>query len=99
MQFAERSAPEQLVKQVGALRVEVASLEGSIQAIEQRVTSWRVEIENVLESVENVLETVERKRRSTAAAASKIGANGPQNDPTQMTMHELEMLARGRGLL
>lgn len=97
LQFAQRSAPEELVKQIGALRVEVAGLTGQIQGVEGRVTSWRVEIENVLESVENVLETVERKRRSTAASASKI--NAAPNDVSQMDLRGLEQIARSRGLL
>ena len=97
LQMASRSAPEQLVREVGQLRAEAAGVRGEVQEIQARLTSWRIEIENVLESVEGTLELVERKRRSTAASASKIDNGAGQVD--QMDTYQLEQLARGKGLL
>jgi len=99
--LASRSAPEELVKHVGALRVEVQQCRGEMDEYRARVVSWRAELEAVLESVETVLSQVERKRRSTAASASKIAAqDGNGVDPVlEMDHAQLEKLARERGLM
>jgi len=96
--LASRSAPDELVRNVGALRVEVATLRGEMEEHRARLISWRSEVEAVLESVENVLESVERKRRSTAASASKL--KPPEEQPTDYTdRYQLEQLARNKGLI
>jgi len=98
--LAARSAPDQLVRQVGALRVEVKECRDEMHEYRARVVSWRAELEAVLESVETVLSQIERKRRSTTAAAAKLDQNnGPQGgDPMTMDHAQLEKLARERGL-
>jgi len=97
--LASRSAPDELVRHVGALRVEVKECRGEMDEYKARVVSWRAELEAVLESVETVLSQVERKRRSTAASASKIAqADGPDQNVMTMDHNELEKLARERGL-
>ena len=97
--LASRSAPEELVKHVGALRVEVHECRGEMDEYKARIVSWRAELEAVLESVETVLSQVERKRRSTAASASKISGDGTlDQNPMTMDHSQLEKLARERGL-
>ena len=96
--LASRSAPEELIRAVGALRVEVHECRGEMDEYKSRIVSWRAELEAVLESVETVLSQVERKRRSTAASASKLQQQADPADPMQMDHRQLEQLARERGL-
>ncbi len=100
LRTAQRSVPEEMVKHIGALRVETAETSGKMDEYASKIIGWRAELENVLEQVEGVLESVERKRKSTAAAASRVGNSGPaEDDPSRMSIGQLEQLARSRGLM
>jgi hypothetical protein len=61
--------------------------QGSLDLVHQaidgqngRLTAWRQEMEALYESVETTLEAVEKKRRSTAASASRIAAANGQEE-------------------
>lgn len=99
LRTAQRSVPEEMVKHIGALRVEVAACSGHMDEYAAKIVGWRAHMEAVLEDVENVLESVERKRRSTAASASKIDRQQAPDDAMSMNMRDLEQLARQRGLM
>lgn len=100
LRTTQRSVPEELVKHIGALRVEVAQCSGNMDEYAAKIIGWRSEMQNVLEQVENVLDSVERKRRATAASASRLDrAQVQADDPLQMGHAELEQLARSRGLM
>ena len=78
-----------------------SNLEVAQTALEQqngRLTAWRSEMEALYESVEGTLESVERKRRQTAAAASRLnGGAGPQVPEGPMDHDSLRQLARQQG--
>jgi len=98
--FAARSLPQAHIDALNACRTEVAQLRTAYEDIATRVTSWKVELENLLEQVDASLELTERKRRSLASSASKIkAAEDLPTAPPVMNRQELEREARARGLL
>lgn len=76
------SAPAQLSRAVSEMRQSVEQYALADEGRDVRMVAWRAELEAVLETVENLVETTERKRRQTAAAASRLekGENGVATD-------------------
>ena len=91
--LATRSAPENLRLVVASLTAEVRELASISEGRDGKMVAWRAEIEGVMDGVEATLESTERKRRQTAASASRLGRNGDQAPPNW------EAIARERGLL
>lgn len=69
---AQSSSPAQLVRQMQLLADRVAEFADRDEGRDSKLLAWRADMEAVLEQVENLVETTERKRRQTAAAASKL---------------------------
>jgi len=77
------------------------------EAVGEIEAAWRTEraaLAKYLEEVEGLLESVERKRKSTAASASRLNqGNGAEPDLTNATPEQIRehytRVARQRGLL
>ena len=69
--LAFSTAPAALKRQVNILRAEVQEMQVAVEAIAQRWTAYRAEMENLAEQIEDNLETAERKRKRAAASAAK----------------------------
>jgi len=108
---AARSAPNLLLSEQKVIRDHVQALSrdldafkveagGTLDSHRTKMLAWREDIEAVLESVEDALERTERKRRSTAASASRIErANGAGDQAPDMTdLDQIKAVARARGI-
>lgn len=97
--LAFSTAPAALKRQVNVLRAEVQEMQVTVEAIGQRWTAFKVEMEGLTEAVEDMLESVERKRRRVAAQESrekrKNGEEVPQTPEEYRSM--LRRQARGAG--
>lgn len=76
----------------------------AVQGIEAAWRTERAHLASYLEQVEGLLESVERKRKSTAASASKLaGGNGEEPSFANSTPEQIRdyftRVARSRGLL
>lgn len=67
-----RSLPVELQTNLRVVQGNLDQVQAALEAQNGRLTAWRSEMEALYESVEGTLESVERKRRSTAAAASRL---------------------------
>jgi len=106
-----RSIPQAHTEALGACRTEFAQLRNEFYDIQQKVGSWRIELENLMEAVEGSLELAERKRKSMATSASKLAAAQAQAESDSLLNHseaprdpltlrrDLEREARKRGLI
>jgi len=96
VKLVRESIPQALMK---GLKNTQDSLDLTQQAIDGqngRLTAWRQEMEALYESVETTLEAVEKKRRSTAASASRIAAANGQEESGD-DLESLRRMARQQG--
>ena len=94
---AARSAPNALTRGFEDLGDRVRAAETNLEGVTSKLTSWRVEIENVLDAVEGTLDQVEKKRRSAAAAVARADrANGePGQGEVPLTDAQLFAMTEG----
>jgi hypothetical protein len=92
------STPAALKRQITILRAEVSECQVAVEAIGQRWTAYRAEMEGLAEAIEDNLETVERKRKRAAASAARANR---KDDQVPMTPEEqrvaLQRHARQQG--
>ncbi len=104
---ARQSAPAMLASEQKVVRTHVEALtrdladfkveiQGTLDGHRTKLIAWREDIEALLDAVEDTLDRTERKRRSAAASASKIKANGETEDLTDI--QSLRARARAMGL-
>jgi hypothetical protein len=95
--YTRQSVPKRIVDGVEDLKRRVLAAEEIVALHETRSIQWRQQMDGILEAVEDALERVERKRRSTAAAASKIKAQNGGEAPQSLEA-EIARRAREQGL-
>lgn len=96
--LTRRSAPNQIMSALQELSERVIAAEDNLRSHDARAMQWRTEMDGLIESAEDVLDRVERKRRSTAASASKIKSH-EQAGPAPGSEAELHARAVAQGLM
>lgn len=96
--LARASVPNQVVLALRGLEERVVAAETNLEGHDRRALEWRTEMDGILEAAETVLDRVERKRRVTAAHASKLKQHEAQG-PAPDSDAELHMRARAQGLM
>ena len=104
--LARKSLPRALKIELDVAKAECAEAVARVRAIEAQVSSWRAEIEGLIEESANQFERVERKRASAAAAASraeKARGNGssmayPEGGTRDERIQRIRETARSKGL-
>jgi len=89
------STPQALVIRLKETQAMLDATQAALEAQNGRLTSWRQEMEALYEAVEGTMEAVEKKRRQTAAAASRM--NSPNNGEDPNSMPSLIAQARQAG--
>ena len=82
--LARKSLPRSLQMELSRAKEECAEAVAVVRKIEAQVTSWRAELEGLIEESASQFERVERKRASAAAAASRAErarGNGSTGEP------------------
>lgn len=90
------SGPASLRKLVDTLGLEIASVVRRIDTVEAGFIAHRAEISGIAEAIEGTLESVERKRRQTAAAASRINGGRLPDNAAAPSRDEIVTAARQR---
>lgn len=85
------SSPASLRKEVDGVRIQVEAALQQNTAIAAGFLAHKTEMASIEESVEGMLDAVERKRRSTAASASKLLT---ASEERPMTRDEIKAAAR-----
>lgn len=73
------SVPSRCLKAVEDLGQRVLTAEENVGLQQTRMTTWRTEMDAMLEAVDGQLDRIERKRKSAAASAAKLEAAEKQN--------------------
>lgn len=106
--LVRKSAPAHLASEQAVVRKHVEGMTRDLESFKLEITgtldgyrskmlSWREDIEGVLESVEDALQRTERKRRSTAASASRMANSNPMPEAADLTS-QAGLRARARQL-
>jgi hypothetical protein len=75
------STPQALQIRLKEVQAMLDATQAALEAQNGRLTSWRQEMEALYEAVEGTMEVVEKKRRQTAAAASRMNPATNGEDP------------------
>ena len=89
------STPQALQIRLKEVQAMLDATQAALEAQNGRLTSWRQEMEALYEAVEGTMEVVEKKRRQTAAAASRV--NQAQNGVDPNSTESLVAQARQAG--
>jgi len=81
------STPAQYRRRTEALEDKLEKVIAAFGILESTWIRYRTDLQSLEESIENALQTVEKKRRQTAAAASRAGGDGAEHplDPSQLS--------------
>lgn len=98
-QKAVRSHVEGLTRELADFKIETTT---ALDGHRTRMMSWREDIDALLDTVEDTLDRTERKRRSSAASASKLeraaAANGGEQEPDGDLTSQSGLRARARAM-
>jgi multidrug resistance efflux pump len=105
--LARKSLPRSLEIELDRAKAECAEAVAVVRKIEAQVTTWRAELEGLIEESASQFERLERKRASAAAAASRAergrGNGSDTTYPAAGTRDErikwIREQARQKGLL
>jgi chromosome segregation ATPase len=93
------TTPAAIKRQITILRAEVLEVQVAVEAIGQRWTAYKAEMEALAEAIEDTAATIEKKRKRIAAKDSREKrANGPEVPQTAEEFRlGLQRSARGMG--
>ncbi len=104
LRVLRRAQSEAIIRECREARLEARQARDETDALSQRWTTFRAELESLRETIHDDLEAAERKRRRAAASLSKLNAaeGNPANGATagpQDRMSSLRLAARQQGLM
>lgn len=90
------SVPQALTIRLKETQAMLDATQAALEAQNGRLTSWRQEMEALYDAVEATMEQTEKKRRQTAAAASRMNAQ-ENGGPDPNSLDSLTAQARAAG--
>jgi hypothetical protein len=104
--LARKSLPRHLKYELEEAKTQCAEAVAVVRKIDAQVSSWRAELEGLIEESANQFDRTERKRASAAAAASRaekargIGSNTglPEGGTRDERIRQIREIARAKGM-